>query len=184
AADARRLRLCRGVRRRAQVPRDAALSDRADLDQFDPVLPRRARPRPAAVVLSSCSTGKTAVPACRRSNRLGRRWLSLGVAAMRTTLVADIGGSKSRFALAPSAGAVERVLGIENDTGADLDAAGARQLQGGRAGPRRAAAPRGDAGRGRPGRRRGDRTHQSGELALAAARIRQALWIFTASRAE
>src|SRR5262249_56589271 len=97
--------------------------DRADLDQFDPVLPRRARPGPAAVVLSSCSTGKTAVPACRRGNPLGRRWLSLGVAAMRTTLVADIGGSKSRFALAPSAGAARRLLVVENDTVADLAAA-------------------------------------------------------------
>src|SRR5262249_35409164 len=122
-------RLCRGVRRRAQVPRDAALSDRADLDQFDPVLPRRARPRPAAVVLSSCSTGKTAVPACRRGNPLGRRWLSLGVAAMRTTLVADIGGRKRRFAPSPSGGAVERMLVIENDTVADLDAAVARYLE-------------------------------------------------------
>ena len=40
---------------------------------------------------------------------------------MRTSLLADIGGSKSRFALAHSAGAVERVLVIENDTVADLD---------------------------------------------------------------
>jgi len=48
---------------------------------------------------------------------------------MRTTLVADIGGSKSRFALAHSAGAVERVLVIENDTVADLDAAVTRYLE-------------------------------------------------------
>jgi len=48
---------------------------------------------------------------------------------MRTTLVADIGGSKSRFALAHSAGALERVLVIENDTVADLDAAVARYLE-------------------------------------------------------
>ena len=47
---------------------------------------------------------------------------------MRTTLVADIGGSKSRFALAHSAGAVERMLVIENDTVADLDTAVARYL--------------------------------------------------------
>jgi len=60
---------------------------------------------------------------------VARRGLSLGVAAMRTTLVADIGGSKSRFALAHSAGAVERVLVIENDTVADLDAAVARYLE-------------------------------------------------------
>src|SRR5262249_59709142 len=109
-------RLCRGVRRRAQVPRDAALSDRADLDQFDPVLPRRACPWPAAVVLSSCSTGKTAVPACRRGNPLGRRWLSLGVAAMRTTLVADIGGRKRRFALPHFARAGGRGLVVGDGT--------------------------------------------------------------------
>ena len=48
---------------------------------------------------------------------------------MRTTLVADIGGSKSRFALAHSAGAVERVWVIENDTVADLDAAVTRYLE-------------------------------------------------------
>src|SRR5262249_29563608 len=53
----------------------------------------------------------------------------MGVAAMRTTLVADIGGSKSRFALAKSAGAPERMLVIENDTVADLDAAVARYLE-------------------------------------------------------
>src|SRR5262249_54388756 len=128
-ADPRRLLLCRGVRRRTKVPLDAALSNRADLDQFDPVLPRAARPRPAPVGVSRCSRGKTARPASRRGNPLGRRWLSLGVAAMRTTLVADIGGSKSRFALAHSAGAVERVLVIENDTVADLDAAVARYLE-------------------------------------------------------
>ena len=51
-ADPRRLRLRRGVRHRAQVPRNPALPDRADLDQPDPVLSRRARARPAAVVLN------------------------------------------------------------------------------------------------------------------------------------
>src|SRR6516165_11309019 len=48
---------------------------------------------------------------------------------MATSLLADIGGSKSRFALAHSAGAVEPVLVIENDTVADLDAAVARYLE-------------------------------------------------------
>jgi acyl-CoA dehydrogenase len=57
-ADPRRLWLCRGVRRRAQVSRDAALSNRPDLDQFDPVVPRRARSRPAAIVLNSWGLGK------------------------------------------------------------------------------------------------------------------------------
>ena len=48
---------------------------------------------------------------------------------MGTSLLADIGGSKSRFALAHSAGAPKRVLVIENDTVADLDAAVARYLE-------------------------------------------------------
>ena len=52
-ADPRRFRLCRRVRRRAQVPRDAALPGGADLDQPDPVLRRRACPRHAAVVLEA-----------------------------------------------------------------------------------------------------------------------------------
>ena len=48
---------------------------------------------------------------------------------MRTTLLADIGGSKSRFALANPAGAPARMSVIENDTVADLDAAVARYLE-------------------------------------------------------
>ena len=51
-ADPRRLRLRRGVRHRAQIPRDAALPGGADLDQSDPLLSRRARARFAAVVLN------------------------------------------------------------------------------------------------------------------------------------
>src|SRR5258708_35040654 len=50
-ADPRRVRLRRGVRRRAQVPRDAALPERADLDQPRALLPGRARARPAALLL-------------------------------------------------------------------------------------------------------------------------------------
>src|ERR1700751_5979092 len=48
---------------------------------------------------------------------------------MSTTLLADIGGSKSRFAIANSSGAVEHVLVIHNDTAADLDAAVSRYLE-------------------------------------------------------
>jgi glucokinase len=44
------------------------------------------------------------------------------------TLLADIGGSKSRFALASSAGRPERILVIENDTAASLEAAVTRYL--------------------------------------------------------
>src|ERR1051325_3784220 len=50
-ADARRLRLCCRVRRRAQVPREPALSRCADLDEPDPLVPRRARARLAAPLL-------------------------------------------------------------------------------------------------------------------------------------
>jgi glucokinase len=48
---------------------------------------------------------------------------------MSTTLVADIGGSKSRFAIANSSGALEHLLVIHNDTAADLDAAVSRYLE-------------------------------------------------------
>jgi glucokinase len=47
---------------------------------------------------------------------------------MSQTLLADIGGSKSRFALASAAGRPERILVIENDTVADLEAAVGRYL--------------------------------------------------------
>ena len=49
---ARRRRLRGGVRRRAEVPRDAALHRGARLEQPRPRLPRPQRPRPAEVVLS------------------------------------------------------------------------------------------------------------------------------------
>jgi glucokinase len=48
---------------------------------------------------------------------------------MTATLLADIGGSKSRFALANSAGKPERILVIDNDAVADLEAAVARYLE-------------------------------------------------------
>ena len=57
---------------------------------------------------------------------------------MRTTLLADIGGSKSRFAIANSSGALEHVLVIHNDTAADLDAAVSRYLEETGANPRAA----------------------------------------------
>jgi glucokinase len=57
---------------------------------------------------------------------------------MGTSLLADIGGSKSRFALAKSTGAPKRVLVIENDTVADLEAAVARYLEETSARPRAA----------------------------------------------
>jgi glucokinase len=57
---------------------------------------------------------------------------------MTETLLADIGGSKSRFALANSVGRPERILVIDNDTVADLDAAVARYLEEAGASPRAA----------------------------------------------
>jgi glucokinase len=47
---------------------------------------------------------------------------------MSLTLLADIGGTNSRFALANSAGRPERILLMENDTVADLEAAVSRYL--------------------------------------------------------
>jgi len=57
---------------------------------------------------------------------------------MSLTLLADIGGSKSRFALANSVGRPERILIMENDTVADLDAAVCRYLDETGASPRAA----------------------------------------------
>ena len=54
----RRLRLRRGVRRRAQVPRDAPLQGRARLEQPHPRLRRPARPRHAPVVLGGIAAGR------------------------------------------------------------------------------------------------------------------------------
>jgi glucokinase len=48
---------------------------------------------------------------------------------MRATLVADIGGSKSRFALVDAAGWPEAIRVIENDTVADLETAVAHYLE-------------------------------------------------------
>src|ERR1700716_1509408 len=47
---------------------------------------------------------------------------------MSHSLLADIGGSKSRFALANSAGRPERILGVETDMVPHLEAAVARYL--------------------------------------------------------
>jgi glucokinase len=54
------------------------------------------------------------------------------------TLLADIGGSKSRFALADAAGPPERIQVIANDTVADLESAVARYLDATGARPRAA----------------------------------------------
>jgi glucokinase len=54
---------------------------------------------------------------------------SPGQSTMSHALLADIGGSKSRFALADAAGRPERVMVIDNDTMADLDAALSHYLE-------------------------------------------------------
>ncbi len=77
---------------------------------------------------------------------------------MSLTLLADIGGTKSRFALANSAGRPERILIMENDTVADLDAAVRRYLDETGASPR-AAARRFRPGSARP-RHRGRRRYR------------------------
>src|SRR5262249_61607916 len=103
----------REVRHRAKVPRARVLSARPALDHPDPVVSRRARARPAAVVLTL------------RKFRLAdtaTRWLEnrcqSGTPAMSATLLADIGGSKSRFALANSAGGPERTPAVANEPAA------------------------------------------------------------------
>ncbi len=129
-ADPRRLRLRRGVRHRAQVPRDQALSNRADLDQPDPVLSRRARARPAAVLLKRHQPGAKPSSVLLIGQPIRYQIVvSPGNPVMSQALLADIGGSKSRFALANSAGRPERILVIDNDTAADLEAAVARYLE-------------------------------------------------------
>src|SRR3954451_23711 len=57
ARNPRRLRLRRGVRHRTKIPRNAPLPGRADLDEPHSRIPRRARARPAAVVLGSTMPG-------------------------------------------------------------------------------------------------------------------------------
>ncbi len=66
-----RFRLRRRVRRRAQVPRDAPLPGRADLDQPDPVVRRRARARLAPSLLTCARS--TASRSSRSSTRSPRR---------------------------------------------------------------------------------------------------------------
>ena len=64
-ADPWRLRLRRGVRHRAQVPRDAALHGGADLDQHDPELHLRARAGSAALVLSGARPSEKRSPVAK-----------------------------------------------------------------------------------------------------------------------
>ncbi len=76
-ADAWRVRIRAGISHRAQVPRDAPLSDCTDLDEPDPELRRRACARHAAVVLTwnKSPTRRFAGCSSSRSNKQSlRRW--------------------------------------------------------------------------------------------------------------
>src|SRR5688500_16267811 len=76
-ADLRRLRLRARVRHRAQVARDAALSDRAHLDQHDPRLRGTARAGAAAVVLTcryGCRPFAAAQGMCNAAYRARASW--------------------------------------------------------------------------------------------------------------
>src|SRR5439155_3651590 len=66
-ADARRLRVCRGLRRGTKIPRDAAVPSRADLDEPDPRVCRRARARVAAIVLMDRPLAHTTVIALEQA---------------------------------------------------------------------------------------------------------------------
>ena len=79
--DAWRLRLRRGVRHRAQVPRDAAVPGGADQHQPDPVLCRGTRAGPAAQLLR-----------LNRSTRLARHNRSYSVVASEATVLQSRSG--------------------------------------------------------------------------------------------
>src|SRR4030095_14421580 len=64
-ADVRRVRVRVGVRCRAEIPGNEALSGGADLDESDPVLYRRARARDAGVVLRRLPRSQLYVPASK-----------------------------------------------------------------------------------------------------------------------
>src|SRR5215831_17941526 len=59
--DARRIRFCRRIRRRTQIPRDAPVSGRAHLFQPHPRLHRRACAWPAAILLMQPLAGVTVI---------------------------------------------------------------------------------------------------------------------------
>ena len=84
-ADVRRLRVRGGVRRRAQVSRDAAVSGRADLDEPDPLVHRRARAR-ACRGRFERSTCRCRWRACASS-----RWSRPSPAPFCSRQLADIG---------------------------------------------------------------------------------------------
>ena len=74
-ADLRRLRLRRGVRRRAQVQGNASLSGRSGFHQPHPVLHRRARARVAEVVLKSeAGSGHKRLQVNRKPELAGRAY--------------------------------------------------------------------------------------------------------------
>ena len=98
---------------------------------------------------------------------------------MTSILLADIGGTNSRFAIASSAGRPEQIVIIENNSAASLEMAIEAYLA--QTGARPSAAVLADRRADRW--RRGGLAHQS-ELAVSAQRARPALRILDAARVE
>src|SRR5205085_2639920 len=111
-ADPWGFRLRGGFRHRAQIPRDPPLPGRPDLDQPDLVLPGRARAASAKVVLSGGHRP-------RHGTHIGREAFE---SVMSAVLLADIGGSKSRFALSGTSGGLTHPVVINNDAVAGFEA--------------------------------------------------------------
>ena len=115
--DLRRLRLRRGLRHRAQVPRDQALPGGADLDQPDPRLRGRARARPAEIRIDWPSTAghhrrfdrAGGVGAVRDAPaRRSRRARDQDRAAGRRRLRAELRPHRRRACRATSSGSIDR----------------------------------------------------------------------------
>src|SRR5438067_2167840 len=107
----------------------SACRDRIDAERF-PAKWTSGSPQKNASQLETlfcCGAGKFCL--APQATRSLRSRCQSGYARMSHTLVGDIGGSKSRFALANSAGRPERILVIDNDTATDLEAAVARYLE-------------------------------------------------------
>ena len=96
-ADPRRIRLRRGVRHRAQVPRDEALPHRPDLEQPGAELPRRARARTAALVLTHWRVPRRTAGAIRSGRVRGPEsvkspgWRTFASTHRRSGAASDVG---------------------------------------------------------------------------------------------
>src|SRR5205809_2310333 len=77
----------------------------------------------SAAGFQSCAHDPISIPMLRPFAENWPHAIALGYQGMSAILLADIGGSNSRFALANSAGRPERIEVMDNDTVADLEAA-------------------------------------------------------------